>query len=153
MPIKVVIFNTDCKNNRDFLHQKSIKKTPGISWRFSILWAQIFHRAEVLIPVPQIPVCQVEVSVLCHGYAAVAKNPTEGINVHTVHQTAFGKVIPQCMWGIGLIDACSAKIFPETGFKGMDFQWEPRLFGEQELSAGIAIFVPQPALKTLGRFH
>ena len=58
-----------------------------------------------------------EESIFCNRNAAMPKNATEGINVHTVHQTAFGKVIPQCMRGIGLIDACSAKIFPESGFK------------------------------------
>ena len=46
---------------------------------------------------PQIPVCEVEVSVFSDGYTTVSKNPTEGVNVHTVHQAALGEVIPQSM--------------------------------------------------------
>ena len=87
-----------------------------------MLWAHIFNRTEILIPVPKITVCEIEVGVLCDGNTAVSQNPTEGVDVHAVHQTPLGEVVPQSMRGVSLVDSCPSQMPLETGLKGMDFQ-------------------------------
>ena len=106
-----------------------------------MLWAHIFDGTEILIPVPQITVCEVEVGVLCDGNTAVSQNPAEGVNVHTVHQTPFCEVISQSMRGVGLINASPSKIPFESGFKGMDFQRKSGLLRKKKFAVGIPILV------------
>jgi hypothetical protein len=142
----VANFDTDCKNNHDFLQWKSIKKTPGISWGFSILWAHIFNGTEILIPVPQIPVGKIQIGILCNRYAAVSQNPAEGVNVHTVHQTPLCKVIPQRMGRIFLLNTRSGKVSLEVAFEGVHLKRHPALAGEQIVPSGIPVFEAHPVL-------
>ena len=107
----------------------------------SILCPHVFNGTEILIPVPQIPVGKIQIGIFSDGNTAVAQNPTEGVNVHTVHQTPLCKVIPQRVWGVGLINASPSKIPLEAGFKGMDFQRKSGFLREQQFTIGIPILV------------
>ena len=109
MPYKVVSTATDQKIDDCFIG-KTAKKTPGVSWRFSILWAHIFNRAKILVPMAEISVRQIQIGILCHGNAAVSQNPAERVNIHTVHQAALGKIIPECMGRIRLLYTSSSQI-------------------------------------------
>ena len=122
------------------------KENPRDFLGFSILWAHIFYWTEILVPMPQITVSQIQVSILCDRNATVSQNPTEGVDIHTVHQTPLCKVIPQRMWGVGFINASPSQIPLKPGFKGMDFQRKPGFLREQQFAIGIPILVTQPPL-------
>ena len=121
MPYKVVSTATDQKIDDCFIG-KTAKKTPGVSWRFSILWAHIFYRAKILVPMAEISVCQIQIGILCHGNTTVPQNPAERVNIHTVHQAALGKIVSECVWRIRLLYTSSSQIPLEARFKGVDLQ-------------------------------
>ena len=98
----------------------------------------------------QIPVSQIRMGILCHRHAAVSQNLAEGVNVHAVHQTSLGEVVPQSVRGVGHVNACPSQIPLEPGFKEVDFQWLSALLGEHKLAAGVPILVPQPPLEAFG---
>lgn len=58
--------------------KKSKRKRQGIPGVFRFL-PHILNRAEILIPVPQIPVGQIQIRTLRYGDAAVTENPAEGV--------------------------------------------------------------------------
>ena len=119
----------------------------------SMLFPHIFNGTEILIPVPQIPVGKIQIGIFSDGNTTVAQNPTEGVNVHTVHQTPLCKVVPQSMRGVGLINASPSQIPLEAGFKGMDFQRKSRFLREQQFAVGIPILIAQPPLQTFGSLY
>ena len=92
---------------------------------FRCLFTEILDGTKILIAVAEIPICQVQVGVLCHCHAAVSQNPAEGVNIHAIHQTSLGKVIPQRMRRVGLVNPSPSQISLEPRFKGMDLQWQP----------------------------
>ena len=112
----------------------------------SILCPHVFNGTEILIPVPQIPVGKIQIGIFSDGNTAVAQNPTEGVDIHTVHQTPLCKVVPERVRGVGLINASPSKIPFESGFKRMDFQRKSGFLREQQFTIGIPIFVAQPPL-------
>ena len=119
----------------------------------SILFSHIFNGTEILIPMPKIPVCQIQVGVFCDRNTTVSQDPTEGVDIHTIHQTPLCKVIPQRVWGVGLINTSPSQIPLKPGFKGMDFQRKPGFLREQQFTIGIPILVAQPPLQTFGSFY
>ena len=124
------------------------KKTPGIPWGFSMLSSQIFDRAEILVTMAKISVSEIQIRIFCNGNATVTKDPTQGINIHAVHQTPFGEVVSQGVRGVGLLDTSSAQIPLEARFKGVDIQRKSGFFGKQEPAAGVSILELEPTVQT-----
>lgn len=50
-----------------------------------MLFSHILDGAEILIPMPQVPVGEVEVSVFRNCNAAVSQNAAECVDIHTIH--------------------------------------------------------------------
>lgn len=118
-----------------------------------MLSAHIFNGAEVLITASQIVVIQIQIGFLCHRHIAVSQNSAEGVDVHTVHQTAFGEIIPQSMGRIFLLDTRSSQIPLEIGFKGVHLKGHTRFTGKEIVSGGIPVFESHPPLEAPGSRH
>ena len=85
----------------------------------TVLLPQILHRTEVLIAPPDIPVGQIQIRFLSDCHAAMAQDVAQGVDVHSGHDAALGKVVSQCMRGYLFLDACSCHVFFEVRFKAM----------------------------------
>ena len=57
----------------------------------------IFHWAVFLVQVVQVVCIYIQVGPLGHGYAAVAQQTAQGIDIAAVHQKALGKVVAETM--------------------------------------------------------
>ena len=101
----------------------------------------MFNRTEILVSAAKVFIRQIQIRIFGNGNAGMPQNPTERINVHSVHETSFGKVVPQRVRGVFFVNASTFQIAFETGFKGMDFHGCARFDGEQELAVGVPIFV------------
>ena len=101
----------------------------------------MFNRTEILVSAAKVFIRQIQIRIFGNGNAGVSQNPAERINVHSVHETSFGKIVPQCVRGIFLVDASTFQIAFETGFKGVDFHGCPRFDREQEFAIGVPIVI------------
>ena len=74
----------------------------------------------MLVSLPQILVSQVEVCLFRHGDAGVAQNAAKGVNVHPIHQTTLGEVVPQTVRRDPLVYAAAPQIILEVCLKVAD---------------------------------
>ena len=70
-----------------------------------------------LIALTNIIVGQIQICLFRYGYAGMPQELAQCINVHAVHQTAFGKVIPQTMGRICFAQAAAGQILLEIRLK------------------------------------
>ena len=99
----------------------------------------MFNRTEILVSAAKVFIRQIQISIFGNRNAGMSQNPTERINVHSVHETSFGKVVPQRVRGVFFVNASTFQIAFETGFKGMDFHGCPQFDREQEFAIGVPI--------------
>ena len=71
----------------------------------------------LLITLANVFVVQIQIRLLCNGHAGMSQESAQSVDVHAIHQTALGKVVPQCMRGVFLLNTCSCQITLEVGFK------------------------------------
>ena len=70
-----------------------------------------------LIASADIIVSQIQIRLFRYGHAGMPQELAQSINVHAVHQTAFGKVIPQAVGRIGFAQAAAGQILFEIRLK------------------------------------
>ena len=51
----------------------------------------------MLIPPAQVLIRQIKIRLLCDRHAGMSEDAAQCVNVHPVHQAAFGKIITQAM--------------------------------------------------------
>ena len=107
----------------------------------------------MLVAFAYIFVRNVKIRLFCHRDAGMPQYFAQGVNVHSVHQTAFRKVIPQTMRGIILTQSGPINIFLEIAFKITHADRAAVFFHREQIIAfHIAVFVLEPSADSLFRF-
>ena len=99
----------------------------------------------LLITLANVFVVQIQIRLLCDGYAGMSQEAAQCVDVHAIHQTSLGEVIPQTMGRELVIQTAADQILLEIAFKIADLNVAATLpNGEQVVTIDITILVLQP---------
>lgn len=106
----------------------------------------------MLIAFAHIIVIDVKVCLFCDGHAGMSQNLTQGVNIHSVHQASFGKVIPQTMGRVFFVQPCPLNVLAEVTFKVAHADGAT-VFPDREqiITFHISVLVLQPSPESLLR--
>lgn len=104
------------------------------------------YGAEVLIAFADVFICQVKIRLFRDGDAGVTQYFAEGVDIHSTHQAAFGKVVAQTMGCYGVFDSGTLKIVLEVSLKVADLNRVAAILCRKEIIAfNITVFELNPA--------
>ena len=99
----------------------------------------------LLIPFANVFVVQIQIRLLCNGHAGMSQELAQCVDVHAIHQTSLGEVVPQTMRCELVIQSGTNQILLEVAFKIADLDVAaPFPHREQIIAADITILVLQP---------
>ena len=99
----------------------------------------------LLITLANIFIVQIQIRLLCDGHAGMSQESAQSVDVHAIHQTSLGEVIPQTMGREIVIQTAADQILLEVAFKIADLDVAATLPNrEQVVTIDITILVLQP---------
>ena len=99
----------------------------------------------LLITFANVFVVQIQIRLLCNGHAGMSQESAQSVDVHAIHQTSLGEVIPQTMGRELVIQTAADQILLEIAFKIADLDVAATLpNGKQVVAIDITILVLQP---------
>ena len=99
----------------------------------------------LLITLANVFIIQIQIRLLCDGHAGMSQESAQSVDVHAIHQTSLGEVIPQTMGRELVIQTAADQILLEIAFKIADLDVAATLpNGEQVVAIDITILVLQP---------
>lgn len=98
-----------------------------------------------LIAFRNVFVVQIQIRLLCNGHAGMSQESAQSVDVHAIHQTSLGEVIPQTMGRELLIQAGADQVFLEVAFEIAHLNVAASFSDREEIFAvHIAILELQP---------
>ena len=99
----------------------------------------------LLITLANVFIVQIQIRLLCNGHAGMSQESAQSVDVHAIHQTSLGEVIPQTMGRELVIQTAADQILLEIAFKIADLDVAATLPNrEQVVAIDITILVLQP---------
>ena len=74
----------------------------------------------VLIALPNVFIVQIQIRLLCYGYAGMPQELAQRVNIHAIHQASLGKIIPKTVGSEAFVKTGTDDIFLEVAFEIAD---------------------------------
>ena len=93
----------------------------------------------LLITLANVFVVQIQIRLLCDGYAGMSQEAAQCVDVHAIHQTSLGEVIPQTMRCVFLVQTSPENVSFEISFKVTNTDGTAMFLDREEV---VALYVP-----------
>ena len=99
----------------------------------------------MLITLADVIIVQIKVGLLCDLHTGMPQNLAQRENIHAIHQATLGKIVPQAVRGVFLVQPTAAQILLEIGLKVADVHMAAVGFdGEEVVAFYIPVFEANP---------
>ena len=99
----------------------------------------------MLIALADVIIVQIKVGLLRDLHTGMPQNLAQRENIHAIHQTTLGKIVPQAVRGVFLIQSTAAQILLEVAFKVADLNAATTLTNwKQKITFRISILELDP---------
>lgn len=109
-------------------------------------FSHLCHRTKVLVTLPNVIICEVEICFLGHCNTGMSQQTAEGIYIHSVHQTALCKVIAQTVRRNGVFQSRSSEVFFEVSLEIPHLYTSAAILDRKKIiTVNVSVFVLKPA--------